>query len=116
MDKVLITNPQQIVDILFDGTNSVEECEHELGIDFAYEADEKVFRADFKWPSKDDDPYDGEPVNQNVWRKREDCILPESYPVVMVYRIGNDFDRFGKVSFRMYEFVSLSDFEGNKAA
>jgi hypothetical protein len=111
MKKLLVTNPQQIVDLIFDACNSVEDCEYELGIDFAYESDPNVFKADFNFPCKDEDPYEGEDVNQNVWRKREDCILPKTYPVLMVYYIEDGFDRFGDVEIRLYEFVTLEDFK-----
>ncbi len=113
MKKLFVTNPQQIIDLIYDATNSVEDAEYELGIHFAYESDSTVFAADFKIlgsRSHEDDPYDGEPINQNVWRRTEDCVLPETYPILMVYHIEDTSDRFGKVSFRMYEFVTIDDF------
>lgn len=115
MEKKLIKNAQEIIDLLEPHYSSVEDLEYDLGIAFAYESDPSSFAADYqfggiKW--REEDPHDGEEVTFRVWRPRVDCMLPNSYPVLMVYYLENSskFDRFCDMNVRIYEFVTLDDF------
>jgi len=113
MEKKLIKNAQEIIDLLEHVYSSVEDLEYDLGVTFAYEADHTCFSSDYrilgsKW--REEDPYDGEEVTYKVWRREESCILPENYPVLMVYHFENTFDYFGNVSIKFFEFVTLEDF------
>lgn len=113
MEKKLIKNAQEIIDTLEPFYSCVEGLEYDLGIEFAYESNPNAFRSDYSlFGSKrhEEDPYDGEEVTSKSWRKTSNCILPSEYPVVLVYTMENDFDYFGKVDIKIFDFVSLRDF------
>lgn len=113
MEKKLIKSAQEIIDLLEPFYSNIQELENDLGIEFAYESNHSVFRSDYSlFGSKrhEEDPYEGEEVTFQSWRKHADCILPSSYPVLMVHMFDNTFDRFGTVTIRIFDFVSLEDF------
>lgn len=107
MDKTLISSEKDYINFFIehDIDFSYDEIESLLGIEFAFE--DGTFHSDmFNGVNVDED----QDINPDVYRKREDCLFPESYPCIMVHCIDNDHDRFGKVAFRMFDFVYPKDF------
>lgn len=113
MEKKLIKSAQEIIDLIEPFYSCTEDLEYDLGIEFAYESNHSAFRSDYSlFGSKrhEEDPYDGEELTFQSWRKHADCILPSSYPVLIVYYFENTFDYFGKIDIRFFDFVTLEDF------
>lgn len=113
MNKTLIKSEKDYVNFFVDFVDndidmSFEAIESLLGIEFAFE--------DGNFPNdifNDIEINEDQDIDTGVYRKREDCLFPEHYPCVMVYHIENEWDRFGDVEFRMFEFVYLQDFKGD---
>jgi hypothetical protein len=107
MKKTLINSDQDLLNIFTqdDCDMNADEIESILNIEFAFE--DGSFRDD--WVNGVEINEDQE-IDLSVFRKYEDSVFPEKYPCLVVYNIENNFDRFGKVKFRMFDFVYQSDF------
>lgn len=106
MDKTLVNNQEEYMNIFHATDMSLDEIENILGIEFAF-VDGK-FRSNWMNDASIDEDQD---LDLNNFKKHEDAVFPESYPCLVVHWIENNFDRFGKVNFRMIEFVYPSDFK-----
>jgi hypothetical protein len=89
--------------------SAVEEIEQTLGVEFPFkdgtyhsEMDQQPEDKVVEWESQD--------VDFDKYRKVKEGFFPKTYPAVMLWCVENDFDRFGPVNFRMFEFVELTDF------
>jgi hypothetical protein len=49
-------------------------------------------------------------LDTSLWRKLDHHGMPDSYPCIAVFEFENSFDRTGKYSIQILEFVYLSDF------
>lgn len=107
MNKTLISSEEEYIRFLVNQDSiSDDYIESLVGIEFAFE--DGTFRDDWVKGVEINEEQD---INHNVYRKHEGCLFPEHYPCVMVHRIEDDYDCFGKVKFVMFYFVYPSDFD-----
>lgn len=106
MNKTLIKSEKEFIDLfLVKGDLAAWEVENLLNIEFAFM--DGTYRNDWIKGIEIDDQQD---IDESKYRTRENSIIPEFYPCMVVHWIENVDDRFGPVKFRMFDFVYESDF------
>lgn len=111
MNKRVVNSDAEYVSFVFDkvSTCSVEQVENLLGVEFA--TNNGVFLSDLEIDSMTEEDDDLGTVDKSNWRKlKGGSYFPEQYPCVLVHWFGQEYDRFGKVSFELCTFVYKTDF------
>lgn len=87
----------------------IEEVENCLGIEFAYV--DGTYATDRMNEAEINDDWDWEDMDLNfhVYRRKDSCNLPNSYPVLLLYNFDSDYDRMGKMTTCMFDFVTKDD-------
>lgn len=109
MNKILINSEKEYVDFFKSSFEAIEEIQSLLGVEFPYA--DGTYHSDWVKGIEINEDQD---IDESIYRKFDDSIFPESYPCIMVYLFDNEFDMFGKVKFRLFNFVYLSDFKDRK--
>jgi hypothetical protein len=120
MQKKLLNSEDECVQFLLLVTREdFRTAESLLGIEFAHTNGE--FLSDFDKTGCTVDYAKVEEIEKldvdtSKWRKMDenDHGLPTEFPCVAVYSFDNSFDRFGKVSVQILDFVYQSDFRHPK--
>jgi hypothetical protein len=102
MDKFLAASEQEVINFFKDKFSSIEDMEHDLGVTFA--------DMNGNYMDDDNDDFNYDEVNYSQYKVVESGALPEKYPCLIVHWFEKDFDRFGSVEHRIFEYVYQDDF------
>lgn len=114
MNKLLVHSADEVVALVLKHL-SHEESSRFLSIEFQL----KDETGKLWWESDLEAAIDAESPDSkmldrakftDVWRPVQKAYLPTSFPCVVLYSLGNTFDRTGDVTYRLLEYVEKEDF------
>ena len=116
MNKTLVNSEFEVISFFNEKYESfsIETMEEDLGIVFADKNGKFPYhcRYYFEDPNivNEDEDYDCDNIDFSNYKILEEGGLPEKYPCLIVHYFNDTIDRYGKVTFKMFEYVYLEDF------